>query len=295
VQYGLKALRSGAITAEEFVVLNEIVGGTDPDTNLAPVRSQADPEALDIAYRTGIVMSGRNHARHAEIDLRGYDDSLTPPVTLAPNTSLTGIHHVWRSFAIRDRIDRDFGDHGNHVMWRFGLTGFAVPPGPLATEAFTTMDQWLTALSADGSETTIEQRVRASKPPSAVDFCIPSSDPTQTERVTDRSICDRDPLLNPEASPRQVAGGPRTEDILKCQLKPLDIADYAPVTFSGNQLARLQEAFPQGICDWDKPGVGQQPAAGPHSFASGPGGQLLRAAPVSSAGASHGRGGRHER
>ena len=32
VQYGLKALLSGAITAEEFVTLNEKIGGIDADS-----------------------------------------------------------------------------------------------------------------------------------------------------------------------------------------------------------------------------------------------------------------------
>jgi len=283
VQYGLRALRAGAITPEEFVVLNEIVGGTDRDTNLVPTRTTADAEALAIAYRAGIVMNGRNHAKHAEIDLRGYDDSLTPPVTLAPGTFITGIHHVWRSFSIRDRIVRDAGDAGNHVMWRFGLTGFAVPPGTLATDAFLTMDRWLTAIKADTSSTAIEQKVRAAKPAGTTDFCILSTDPTQSVRVTDRAACDADPLLNPEASPRQVAGGPRTEDVLKCQLKPIDVADYAPATLTGPQLARLAAVFPQGVCDWSKPGVGQQAPVGPLTFAAGPGGQPLPAAPVSTA------------
>jgi hypothetical protein len=43
VQYGLRACAAAAITAEEFVVLNEIVGGTDRDTNLVPTRNAATP------------------------------------------------------------------------------------------------------------------------------------------------------------------------------------------------------------------------------------------------------------
>src|SRR5262245_45939673 len=60
VQYGLKALRAGAITPEEFVTLNEKMGGTNADSNLQAARSVADLEALDIAYRSGIVSSGKN-------------------------------------------------------------------------------------------------------------------------------------------------------------------------------------------------------------------------------------------
>jgi hypothetical protein len=89
-------------------------------------------------------------------------------------------------------------------------------------------------------------------------------------------------------SPRQVAGGPLAENILKCRLKPLNSADYAPVLFSSAQLARLQAAFPDGVCDWDRAGVGQQRAASPLTFADGPGGKRLPPAPVShSAGREH--------
>jgi len=59
------------------------------------------------------------------------------------------------------------------------------------------------------------------------------------------------------------AGGPVAGDVLKCQLKPLNAADYLPARFSAAQLARLYAAFPDGVCDWSKPGVGQQPAVSP--------------------------------
>jgi len=42
---------------------------------------------------------------------------------------------------------------------------------------------------------------------------------------------------------------------MKCQLKPVDLADYA-VTFSKAQKARLRKIFSGGVCDWSKPGVG---------------------------------------
>src|SRR3954471_10953596 len=55
VQYGLNALNSGQITAEQFVDLNEKVGGLDIDWNYQGARSAADPAALDVAYRAGLV------------------------------------------------------------------------------------------------------------------------------------------------------------------------------------------------------------------------------------------------
>ena len=94
-------------------------------------------------------------------------------------------------------------------------------------------------------------------------------------------LCDADPRLAKHSSPRQVAGGPLAENILKCQLKPLDVASYAPVTFTAAQLARLGAAFPDGACDWSKPGVGQQDAISPLTFVAASGGRPLPPAPVS--------------
>ena len=71
IEYGLQALRSGAITPEEFVTLNEKVGGLDADSNRMPARTAADPPALDIAYRAGIVASGTNLGKVPIIDSRG--------------------------------------------------------------------------------------------------------------------------------------------------------------------------------------------------------------------------------
>ena len=61
--------------------------------------------------------------------------------------------------------------------------------------------------------------------------------------------------------PREVAGAGIAADVVKCQLKPLDPADY-PVAFTPLQWSRLQAIFPSGVCDWSKPGVEQQPLAG---------------------------------
>jgi hypothetical protein len=143
------------------------------------------------------------------------------------------------------------------------------------------MDTWLTTLVTDMSTRSLEQKVRAARPASTADFCILTSDTAQTTRVTDMAQCDADPFLKPAASPRQVAGGPRAEDILKCQLKPLNQADYTGVTFTAGQWARLQAVFDTGVCDWSRQGVGQQAAVSPLTFQSGPGGQPMAAAPTS--------------
>src|SRR5205814_5473568 len=89
IQYGLNALLAGAITPEEFVTLNEKIGGFDADWNRRPARTTADLPALDIAYRAGIVSSGQNLGKLPIIDSRGFDEAPPPIGPFA-------IHYIWR-------------------------------------------------------------------------------------------------------------------------------------------------------------------------------------------------------
>ena len=59
-------------------------------------------------------------------------------------------------------------------------------------------------------------------------------------------------------------------------------ADYPGVTFTAGQQGRLAQAFPTGVCDWSKPGVGQQDPIAPLTYKAGPGGVALPPAPRSS-------------
>ena len=277
VQYGFKALLSGAITPEEFVTLNEHVGGSDADSNPTTTRSVADPAALPIAYQGGIVSSGAQLAKLPIIDLRGFDES-----TLSGGS--VGIHYIWRSFAERDRLDQDGGGHGNQVMWRFG-TGLNAPPA-LTLQSFLMMDTWLSGLVTAAPKATLNSertsaQVLAAKPATAFDYCYLSTDTTFTTKVTDQATCDADPKLAIHSSPRQVAGGARSENILKCALKPIDFNDYTGITFSGTQQSRLQAVFTTGVCDFTKPGIGQQAQVSPRTYVGGPGGTPLPAAPQS--------------
>jgi hypothetical protein len=62
-------------------------------------------------------------------------------------------------------------------------------------------------------------------------------------------------LLPVTATPRMVAGMPLSDDILKCQLKPVDPNDYA-AALTEPQLAQIREIFPGGVCDYRKPAAG---------------------------------------
>jgi PIN domain nuclease of toxin-antitoxin system len=72
VTFAPLALLEDAITGEEFVTLNEIVGGVDRDSSPTPSRTEADPQGLETLYRSGIVLSGCRLAKTAVIDLRGW-------------------------------------------------------------------------------------------------------------------------------------------------------------------------------------------------------------------------------
>ena len=272
IQYGLKALLAGTISPEEFVTLNEKMGGIDGDAKRMAARSVADAPALDIAYRSGIISSGKNLGKVAIIDWRGYDEQ--------------GIHYIWRSFSERARLDAANGDHNNQVMWRFG-TGLTPPlASGIMQNSLTVMDSWLSSLVATAPKAFLNDehshdQVVAAKPATAFDFCYLTSDTTFSNKVTDFATCDTDPKLKANTSPRQVAGGPIVENIMKCQLKPLVFTDYTGITFTAGQQARLNTLFPNGVCDWSKPGVSQQDPASPLTFAAGPGGVPLPPAPTS--------------
>src|SRR5260370_40741913 len=74
VQYGRRALQAGKISAEQFVHLNERVGGRDIDWNWTPQRSAADRFALEVAYRTGQANLGTGLATVPVIDNRACNN-----------------------------------------------------------------------------------------------------------------------------------------------------------------------------------------------------------------------------
>jgi hypothetical protein len=129
---------------------------------------------------------------------------------------------------------------------------------PVLAEALNQMDRWLTSLSDDKSSDPKIVRVRRAKPADLVDACWTRDDRPQkiVEPATYGSgRCEE--LYPAHSIPRGVAGAPVSSDVAKCQLKPINSSDYS-VTFTGEEMARLRRIFPDGVCDWSKPGVEQQ-------------------------------------
>jgi len=155
------------------------------------------------------------------------------------------------------------------------------PSAATALRAFNLMDQWLTAIEADRSSQPHERKVARNKPAAAHDACIVDG---VEYAWTPGSVCDAE--FTYTGMTRLVAGGPVTNDVLKCQLKPLSRVDYK-VSFTDAQWARLQSTFASGVCDYSKRGVGQSKPRPWLTFADGPGGRSLGKPPVSRSGDGH--------
>jgi hypothetical protein len=237
VQYGLEAFRAGAITPQQFLDLNEKIGGYDADFNYTPQRVTGDLQAIRRAYESGLQLSGG--AGLASIPV--FD------ITGGMNED-GGYHYQWFHFAQRERMAKPGDGAGNHVMWRGNPVPFA--------KAWSTFMAWVEAAHADTSSLSARDKVLRHRPDAAVDGCWPSSDEFIAERQTfDRSPSTRCNELFPSyAFPRYVAGGPLAADIIKCRLKPIDRRNYEG-KFSDDDWRRLSAVFPHGVCDWSKPGV----------------------------------------
>lgn len=242
IQYGLNALNEGKLDIEKFLDLNERVGGVDRDMKRTATRTVGDPDALRRAYQSGrIVNGGGGLASTAIIDMRDYNDG----------TVGGDIHTKIHSFSMRERLRRANGHIDNHVMWTKGAS---------SAEAFDAMGQWLRAVRADGSDHSLAQKVRDNRPADLKDACWNNGLKYEEEQTAFGSgTCNT--FYPAGTTPRMAAGGPLVDDIAKCQLKPLNPANYQ-VFFTPAQWSRLTAAFPDGVCDWTKPGVGQEPLAG---------------------------------
>jgi len=181
------------------------------------------------------------------------------------------IHADFHTYAMRARLDRAYGHHDNQVVF----TGFRPQVGDPASfnAAFDLIDRWLERIAADDSARPAAEKVLRDKPADAVDTCW-----FEGRRVTDPSTCRA--AFPYFGDPRIAAGGPLADDVLKCGLRPLARGDYHGA-FTDAQFARLRRAFPDGVCDYTRPGVAQRPPEPWMSFADGPGGRRLGPAPRS--------------
>ncbi|HZB73030.1 MAG TPA: DUF6351 family protein, partial [Acidimicrobiales bacterium] len=280
VQYGLEALRAGVITPAEFLDLNAQVGSWkqtadmvpegfpfqgpltpenfDPwssrNMNLSPdggatpaARNEGDPDAMAAAYTSGMEFQGDIDI--PVIDWRHYlEDELD-------------MHNTQQSFASRQRMLNADGDASNQVIWfTDARPAVAFDQTPMA---FRVIDEWMRNIAAHP-----DQGVAGNKPDAAVDSCFDTggaliaSGEGVWNGILDSGAAgactERFPVYS---SSRRQAGGPYEGGVWKCQLQPVNRAlrvgvygDWAP---TDAERARLEQVFPEGVCDWDKPDAGR--------------------------------------
>jgi len=233
VEYGLQALRDGVISPKEFVALNREIGGLDSNGLETAARTSMDARVAQIAYATG-QLTGRG-----ALDQVPIIDQAVPFLDYAPGLD---VHDQERPFQARARLDATFGSHANQVIFELA---------PLPSRTVDVADSWLDALDAylaAHPAVTRAEAVVLSRPATAHDQCrVLVAGPPDT--------C-ADGVLR-ATSPRQAAGGPLSEDVMKCALTPLTDALRAsyPAMPDADWNA-IKATFPAGVCDYSVPPTG---------------------------------------
>ncbi len=233
-------------------------------------RSEGDVEAITNAFESGLEFDGRLGRDIPILDVRHYlEDQLD-------------MHNVHQSFVVRERIRRSMGSVDNHVIWFQDARPEEDEEATsrLLMNVYRVMDEWVLSMQADADAT-----AASTKPSEAVDACwdtsgqqIASGDgvwdgavelaltgegawtdkaPAEVGGVTVGDCAAYFPI---HSTSRIVAGGPITNDVYKCHLKPvtaaIDNGDYGAWAPNDAQQERLETIFPDGVCDWSKRSVG---------------------------------------
>lgn len=247
VQYGLGALEKGLLSPARFATLNASIGGYDYTGKPVPQRSEADRKALRAAYADDIVNSARQGL------------ASTPIIDQRTDLDQAGlgndIHTSDWSYVMRARLIKANGSAANQVIIASQPTADQVAASYVYELG--AMDRWLTAIGNDHSRRGARAKVIADKPADLGDGCYLSASQRILEPLTNPAT-GRCGALYPVGSNTQlVAGQKASQDVLKCRLRPLRWSAY-PVAFTRAEKRQLRLAFPTGVCDYDRRGVGQQ-------------------------------------
>jgi len=275
VQYGLTALKNGDISAEDFIDINFHVGSWRPQHEMQVARfwkfsgdkdklselniwssqnirkskgSQpaprlaADPAAIQGAFKSGMVYTGEGAI--PIIDIRHYVDPIQD------------MHHSFASFTSRQRIIDRQGNADHQVII------MAEQPFDPTEFAFNKIDEWMLNMLANP-----ELSLVAAKPQSLQDTCLDDQGKTIAEgkgvwdgqwNNQQQGACMKK-MPNFHSS-RQIAGEDIRDLTFKCQLIP--VKEAINRGFYGDKdmqahIQQLNEIFPDGVCDYSKPGQGE--------------------------------------
>ncbi|HEX3791960.1 MAG TPA: DUF6351 family protein [Pseudonocardiaceae bacterium] len=252
VQYGLDALRQGQLTPAQFVALNAGIGGMDITGKVVDQRSAADPRALSAAYADDLINSAGQGLRQTpiidqrtDLDLAGFGND---------------IHTTEWSFVMRARLQQANGTSANQVIIENQPT--ADEQNAASSYELDAMNRWLTAIDADNSGRSLPTKVITDKPKDLGDGCYLSATQRVQQNVTDPATGQCAATYPVASNTRMSTGESLQMNTLKCTLQPLNFNSYN-VTFTTAEKAQLRAAFPTGVCNYNKPGVGQQKPIAP--------------------------------
>jgi hypothetical protein len=285
VQYGLRSLKDGRITPQEFLHVNWHVGGwKQPDqmvqegfpffgTSGAEIQkaltipgyfdpwsrrnANGAPAADQPAPRTAGVFSAMRAVYDRGMVFHGQLDRPTIDHRQYMERELD-MHNVHQSFAVRQRVLERMGNSDMLVIW-FTDTVPGTPKASQSLEAVAVMDEWMRNIQANP-----KAGIRANRPARAVDSCfdlqgklIYAGDDAWDGILDDAPAgpcTQRFPLYG---TSRIVAGAPIEGSVYKCALKPVGQAvmdgTYAPWVPAVEDVAMLEKIFPSGVCDYTKP------------------------------------------
>jgi hypothetical protein len=285
VQYGLRSLKQGLITPDEFIDLNFKIGGWkhpsdmvqegfpffgtsqaeinkaltlpgyfDPwsvrNMNLSPAPDQPAPRT----HGDPIAMRAAYTSGHV------FDGDMPLP-TIDHRQYLErelDMHNVHQSFAVRKRVLEKMGSSDHLVIW-FTDTLPNQPKASQSMDAIAVMDEWMANIRANP-----KKGIARNRPARAVDSCfdvsgqlIYAGDDAWNgilDTLPPGPCTQRFPIY---ATSRIVAGAPIEGGIYQCALKPVDRAlvdgTYAPWRPNTEAAAKLKQIFPEGVCDYSRP------------------------------------------
>lgn len=250
IQYGLNALNDGVISVEQFFDLNVAVGGYDLDGNIVAEREVADPDVVELAYATGRILQGNSAVRDIPIiDVDLYSDLGFD------------IHDRFRLFSIRERMAGDDGQLAdNRVIWTRGGAGLLAAVSGDDQGSISTEETGTVPGPTEVIDYLVEWAMTGERPVGVADDCVIDGNRVVGDDVFDEGqpCAEAYPY---HGDPRTAAGQSLANDIVKCQTAEPDPTGY-DVEFTDEQAARLAAVFPEGVCDWSVPGVGQVPLEG---------------------------------
>ena len=285
VQYGLRSLREGKITLDEFLNLNWSIGGWKHPSAMVQEgfpffgtsateinKALTVPGYFDPWSRRNMNLSTNptQPAPRTHGDLSAMRAAYTSGMVFSGKLDRPTIdhrqymerdldmHNVHQSFAVRRRVLDRMGNSDMLVIW-FTDTMPGVPKASQSMDAIAVMEEWLKNMQKWPAK-----GIRGNRPSRAVDGCfdvtgklIYAGDDAWNGILDDKPAgpcTQRFPIYS---TSRIVAGAPIEGGIYKCALKPVEQAiaegTYAPWSLSDLQVQRLKQIFPEGVCDYSKP------------------------------------------